>query len=107
MSTSRRSRGRPWPRGTSGNPSGRPRGSVNQATRCLREALAPLRPLAIQQVQRILEVGLALNAPMAVIRAAELVLFARGGRRRPESESARSGPEAGESMGPTPGPGPA
>ena len=37
--TARKQRGRPFPKGISGNPSGRPRGSVNRTTRACQELL--------------------------------------------------------------------
>jgi hypothetical protein len=41
-----RPRGRPWPKGTSGNPAGRPRGSLNKITLAV---LAGNRPLALDK----------------------------------------------------------
>jgi hypothetical protein len=43
MSESKKKRGRPWPRGTSGNPKGAPKGTVHASTR-LRKAIAAELP---------------------------------------------------------------
>jgi hypothetical protein len=46
MSEPKKKRGRPWPRGTSGNPAGKPRGAVSKSTK-LRRAIEKDLPAVI------------------------------------------------------------